>query len=109
MAKEKNAAVVEQPENAVVEQPENAVVEQPENFVFESSELVEVFIPRSDANKDPNFFVAVNGKTYILPRGKASKVPFAVAAEIRRAQAAEDAMYEAKAKLKEAAGLPGEG
>lgn len=101
MAKEKNAAVVEQ--------HENAVVEQHENFVFESSELVEVFIPRSDANKDPNFFVAVNGKTYILPRGKASKVPFAVAAEIRRAQAAEDAMYEAKAKLKEAAGLPGEG
>ena len=101
MAKNKN--------EAVVEQPENAVVEQPENIVFECNDLVEVFIPRSDANKDPNFFVSVNGKAYILPRGKASKVPFAVAAEIRRAQAAEDAMYESKAKLKEAAGLPGEG
>ena len=109
MAKNKNEAVVEQPENAVVEQPENAVVEQPENAVPKGNEIVEIFIPRSDANKDPNLFVAVNGVSYLLPRGKTSKVPAAVAEEIRRAWAAEDAMYESKAKLKEAAGLPGEG
>ena len=75
----------------------------------EIEKLVEVFIPRNGANQDPNYFVGVNGVSYILPRGKKSRVPAAAAAEIARAQAAEDAMYESKAKLKEAAGLPGEG
>lgn len=64
---------------------------------------VEVFIPRSDANKDPNFFVGVNGVNYILPRGKKTVVPAFVAAEIERALLAETAMYEKQAKLLEQA------
>lgn len=67
------------------------------------NELVEVFIPRNSANKDPNYFVAVNGKSYLLPRGKKSKVPPEIAAEINRAMAAEDAMYAAQEKLQQAA------
>ena len=38
--------------------------------------------------------------SYILPRGKKSLVPAAAAAEIARAQAAEDAMYEAQETLR---------
>ena len=70
---------------------------------MKDEKLLEVFIPRNAANKDPNFFVAVNGVSYLLPRGKISLVPEAVAAEIARARAAEDAMYEAQEALKTAA------
>ena len=66
----------------------------------DTEKLVEVFIPRNNANQDPNFFVGVNGVSYLLPRGKSSLVPAAVAAEIERARAAEDAMYEAQETLR---------
>ena len=66
----------------------------------EKDNLVEVFIPRNGVSQDPNFFVGVNGVSYILPRGKKSFVPAAAAAEIARAQAAEDAMYEAQETLR---------
>lgn len=51
---------------------------------------VEVFIPRGAKNDDPNFFVSVNGVNYLLPRGKKSKVPAAVAWEINRAFEAQE-------------------
>jgi len=57
-------------------------------------ERVEVMIPRGGANEDPNFFVSVNGVNYLLPRGKRSKVPQAVAYEINRAVAAQVALDE---------------
>lgn len=47
-------------------------------------EYEEILIPRAAANEDPNLFVGLNGVNYILPKGKKSKVPKAVAAEIRR-------------------------
>ena len=62
--------------------------------------LVEVYIPRDSANQDPNYFCAVNGVSYLLPRGKKSMVPAHVAAEILRAQAAEEKMYEERDRLK---------
>ena len=49
---------------------------------------VEVFIPRGSDREDPNLFVGINGVNYLLPRGKKSKVPAAVAAEIKRADLA---------------------
>ena len=67
---------------------------------MKDDKLVEIFIPRNAASKDPNFFVGVNGISYLLPRGKKSLVPAAAAAEIARAQAAEDAMFEAQEALK---------
>ena len=71
--------------------------------MMKNETMIEVFIPRSAANRDPHFFVAVNGERYPLPRRTSSPVPAAVAAEIERARAAEDAMYEAQEALKTAA------
>ena len=39
-----------------------------------------------------DLFVSVNGKNYLLPRGKKSKVPPEIAEEIRRANEAEEMM-----------------
>ena len=60
---------------------------------MKDEQLVEVFIPRNAANKDPNFFVGINGVNYLLPRGKKSMVPAAVAEEIARSDKAADAFY----------------
>ena len=57
-----------------------------------SDERVEVLIPRGGEREDPNLFVGINGLNYLLPRGKSSLVPPAVAAEIRRAERARDAL-----------------
>ena len=54
--------------------------------------LVKVMIPRGFANEEPMLMVGINGKNYLLPRDKESKVPVAVAKEIARAKAAQDAM-----------------
>ena len=55
---------------------------------------VEIAIPRSSDREDPNFFVAVNGVNYLLPRGKKSMVPEFVAKEIFRSERAADIFYE---------------
>lgn len=55
---------------------------------------VDIHIPRGAANDDPNFFVSVNGVSYLLPKGKTSSVPRAVAAEIKRSWAAQEALDE---------------
>ena len=55
---------------------------------------VEVFVARAAANDDPNLFVGVNGVSYLLPRGKKSKLPEEVAAEFERAQRAQAVLDE---------------
>ena len=55
-------------------------------------ERVAVNLPRAGEREDPNLFVGINGMNYLLPRGKSSLVPPAVAAEIRRAERARDAL-----------------
>ena len=55
---------------------------------------VEVFIAKAAATEDPNFFVSVNGSSYLLPRGKKSKVPSEVADEIDRAARAQNLLDE---------------
>ena len=47
---------------------------------------IEVFIPRGSDREDPNYFVGINGVNYLLPRGKKSMVPPAVAEEIARSE-----------------------
>ena len=54
---------------------------------------IEVFIPRGSDREDPNYFVGINGVNYLLPRGKKSMVPAAVAEEIARSDKAADAFY----------------
>lgn len=53
---------------------------------------VKVFISRGASNEDPNLFVSVNGVNYLLPRGKESLVPKAVAEEINRSLRAQEAL-----------------
>lgn len=65
----------------------------------DQKDLVKVFVPKGFANEEPNLFVGINGRNYLLPRGKESMVPQAVAKEIARARAAQDAMDSAMDKL----------
>lgn len=53
-------------------------------------ERVEIFVPRGYAKDEPNLMIAVNGVTYLLPRGKKSYVPKHIADEFYRSQAAQD-------------------
>jgi hypothetical protein len=64
---------------------------------------VEVYIPKGNVNDEPNLFVAVNGKNFLLPRGKKSMVPKHIAEEIARSHKAEEVMDEHSATLVDAA------
>jgi len=55
-----------------------------------SAERVEVFVPKGFASEEPNLFIAVNGVNYLLPRGRHSLVPPAVAAELERCMRAQE-------------------
>lgn len=66
----------------------------------------DIFIPKGYANDDPNLFVSVNGKNYILPKGKTSKVPSHVADEIRRSLKAQEIQDDNAEKLLEKAKQP---
>ena len=61
---------------------------------------IEVFIPRGGDRADPNLFVGINGVNYLLPRGKKSMGPPAVAEEIARGERAAERMYESMAVMK---------
>lgn len=53
---------------------------------------VDLFIPKGYVNEEENFFISVNGKNYLLPRGKTSKVPPCVKEEYDRAMRAQEAL-----------------
>lgn len=53
---------------------------------------VDIHIPKGYANDEPNLFVSVNGKNYLLPKGKTSTVPAYVADEIKRSWRAQEKM-----------------
>ena len=55
-------------------------------------DYVDLFIPKGYANDEPNHFISVNGKNFILPRGKTSKVPPYVKEEYERSQRAQEAL-----------------
>ena len=65
-------------------------------------ERVSVSIPRGGEREDPNLFVGLNGLNYLLPKGKTSLVPAAVAREIARADRARDALDETMDTLQRA-------
>ena len=69
-------------------------------------ERVDVFVHKGYGNDDPNLFVSVNGKNFILPRGKTSRVPAYIAEEINRSYAAEAVQDENAEKLLEKAKQP---
>lgn len=51
---------------------------------------VELFVPKGAANDEPNLIIGINGKNYVLPRGKKSMVPDFVKAEYDRSIAAQE-------------------
>ena len=63
---------------------------------------VEVSIPRGAEREDPNLFVAINGLSYLLPKGKRSSVPPEVAWEIERSERARDTLDETMDQLQRA-------
>ena len=68
---------------------------------------VKVFIPRDPTGKgDPNFYVSVNGKSYLLPRGKESEVPPEIANEIQRSFRAQSRLDEYIAAQKQKSVAP---
>lgn len=69
-------------------------------------EYVDLFIPKGYANDDPNFFISVNGKNFILPKGKTSKVPPYVKEEYDRAMRAQEALDAKSEALLEKAKQP---
>ena len=50
-----------------------------ENKTTKVEDRVEVFVPRTPGNSDPNLVLVLNGKNYVLPKGQTSLVPKAVA------------------------------
>nr|DAL48026.1 MAG TPA_asm: hypothetical protein [Caudoviricetes sp.] len=67
--------------------------------VEDPNEKVTIRVPRIHPKEDPNLFVGINGKNYIIPRGKAVKVPRFVKEEIERSEKAKDRFYETVEEL----------
>lgn len=57
--------------------------EQTENTPVD--DRVDLFIPRGQANDEPNLLISINGVNYLLPKGKTSRVKQCVADEYYRA------------------------
>ena len=74
-----------------------------------NSEMETVFVPKQ-SGEDPTLVVGLNGKNYLIPRGKHTEVPKDVAAIIHqyeRATEAADAYRDSeKAKMKTVFGAP---
>ena len=66
------------------------------------NEKVELFVPRGAANDDPNCYISVNGKSFLLPKGKTSRVPKFIADEYARAMAAQEELDRRKDAMLEA-------
>jgi len=77
---------------------ETAAVKEPEKK--------DIYIERGSANDDPNLVVCVNGVTYLLPKGKTSKVPLAVYNEIMRSRRAREMQDQRMEELRGAAEQP---
>lgn len=53
---------------------------------------VSLFVPKGLANDEPNEYISVFGKNYVLPKGKTTKVPPCVKYEYERSQRAQEAL-----------------
>ena len=64
---------------------------------------VDLFIPRGSSVDEPNVIISVNGKNYVLPKGKTSKVPDFDKYEYERSIRAKEAMDVRAAEMAEKA------
>lgn len=69
----------------------------------QKTELVDLFIPRGSSVDEPNKIISVNGKNWVLPKGKTSQVPAFVKYEYERAQRAQEALDVRAAEMAEKA------
>lgn len=69
-------------------------------------EYVDLFVEKGYDNDEPNLFISINGKNFLLPKGKVSKVPPYVKEEYDRSQRAKAAYYEKREDLLEKAKQP---
>lgn len=67
---------------------------------------VDLFIPKGYANDEPNYLISINGKNFILPKGKTSKVPQYVKDEYDRSMRAQEALDQKSEALLEKAKHP---
>lgn len=65
---------------------------------------VELYVPKGYIGDEPNVFISLNGKNYLLPKGKTSRVPVSVKEEYDRSRRAQEALDAKSAKLLEKAG-----
>lgn len=72
---------------------------EPEAPAVPADERVDLFVDKGYANDEPNLIIGINGVTYVLPRGKTSKVPKFVADEYIRSKKAEQALDETVSKM----------
>lgn len=86
-------------EEIMTDKTEAETTEIAEVTDYDPNEKVTVRVPRIHPKEDPNLFVGVNGKNYIIPRGKAVQVPRFVKDEIERSERAKDRFYETVEEL----------
>lgn len=48
-----------------------------------------IYIDRDSSDTDPNLYVCINGRSFVMPRGKYVEVPAYVADEIERSKRAQ--------------------
>ncbi len=66
---------------------------------IETNGKVTVTIPRAREGEEKSLYICVNGKSYLIPKGKPVEVPDYIAKELERSQEAENRMYEEKERL----------
>lgn len=67
---------------------------------------VDLYVPKGYANDEPNLFISINGKNFLLPKGKTSKVPLYVKEEYDRSMRAQEALDRKSAEMLEKANAP---
>ena len=68
-----------------------------------TDEYVDLFVQREPGNDDPNVFIGINDKTWLLPKGKTSRVPLIVKEEYERSLRAREARLSNSDRLAEKA------
>lgn len=64
-----------------------------------NEKLVDLFVPRGSERDEPNQLIGFNGKNWLLPRGKASKVPVYIQKEYERSLRARERLEQKKEEL----------
>lgn len=67
-------------------------------------EMVSVYVPKA-SGEEPTLFVSLNGRTWLIPRGKTSEVPKPVAEIIWASEKAQEEADEFAAREKEKANI----